>query len=693
MNIIDLQERLKDLPEQSLMQEMQTPTGTAPQFLVLSELKRRKRMRDEYQRQQAQGMKTVAEEAITAAGMPQEGIMGISQAMAPRSAIAQDTGVNDMMQAEATRAPQPQEMPVQGMYDGGYVRKMQVGGFPDSQSLVGYSQQNFSSILASDPTVRAMAERMGVTVDEYIASLPPETRARSIERLLASREPQGVRTDVFDATQPVLSQVSTNVEDFLPAGVSEADREQGYSSFLQQMNLSDAPENEAMYRGMMQRQAENALLPTDADLDANYRASLTEEPRFRQAPYEQFPEAGGLASPPQSLYPPVPVGNPIPGEEPSYYTPPDRPQPMSPMERLRAETEYMRSGEGLRAYNQFRGVENVMTPEEMAVAQERQQGIDAATDFLSDVGETAADYGVGATAGLYGLGADTLANIATYFPGAEGLVVGAREQAAIANEDFRRRVLGEGDEASMDAAASASSAEAPRTQADGLSYGLGSLDTGTIDVGPDGIPLSFGTAATDAATQPSTTTSDASGGDGGGGGGGGGGGALGSIESRVARMIEEREKSAQADKWLALAQTGLALMASDQPTIGGAIGEAGLAGIGAMQQARSAYDKDILTLLDAQAGLQRARSSGSSSSTAGLSRMIDDARQELTALNTEARSYRDISTDPITGAPSLVDLTPPGLKARIVAVEDRLAQLNAVASGSANSAQFDATKQ
>jgi hypothetical protein len=604
MNIIDLQERLKDLPEQSLMQEMQMPTGTAPQFLVLSELKRRKRMRDEYQRQQAQGMQTVAEEAITAAGMPQEGIMGISQAMAPRSAIAQDTGVNDMMQAEATRAPQPQEMPVQGMYDGGYVRKMQVGGFPDSQSLVGYSQQNFSSVLASDPTVRAMAERMGVTVDEYIASLPPETRARSIERLLASREPQGVRTDVFDATQPMLSQVSTNVEDFLPAGVSEADREQGYSSFLQQMNLSGVPENEAMYRRMMQRQAENALLPTDADLSANYRASLDEQPRF--APDPTAPESGGLASPPQPLYPPVPEGSPVPSEEPSFYTPPDRSQPMSPMERLRAETEYMRSGEGLRAYNQFRGVENVMTPEEMAVAQERQRGIDAATGLLSDVGETAADYGVGATAGLYGLGADTLANIATYIPGAESFVVGAREQADIAGQDFRERVLGEGGE---DAAASSSSAEAPRTRDQGLSYGLGSLDTGTVDVGPDGIPLSFGTAATDAATQPDLTTTTSAIPDGGG-GGGGGGGALGSIESRVASMIEEREKSAQADKWLALAQTGLALMASDQPTIGGAIGEAGLAGIGAMQQARSAYDKDILTLLNAQAGLQRSRASG-----------------------------------------------------------------------------------
>jgi hypothetical protein len=114
-----------------------------------------------------------------------------------------------------------------------------------------------------------------------------------------------------------------------------------------------------------------------------------------------------------------------------------------------------------------------------------------------------------------------------------------------------------------------------------------------------------------------------------------------------------------------------------------------------MQQARSAYDKDILTLLNAQAGLQRSRASGGGGGGGGanLSRMIDDARMELSNLSTEARSYRDISTDPITGAPSLVDLTPPGLKARIVAAEDRLAQLNALASGSANSAQFDATKQ
>jgi hypothetical protein len=159
-------------------------------------------------------------------------------------------------------------------------------------------------------------------------------------------------------------------------------------------------------------------------------------------------------------------------------------------------------------------------------------------------------------------------------------------------------------------------------------------------------------------------------------------------------MLADREKSAEADKWLALAQTGLALMASRQPTIGGAIGEAGLAGIGAMQKARSQYDKEVLDLLDMQAGIQRSRAAGAraSSSTSGLNSMIDDARQELSALNSEARSYRKVDVDDF-GEARLVDLTPKGLRLAIVAAEDRLATLNALRSGSASTAQFDATAQ
>jgi hypothetical protein len=242
-----------------------------------------------------------------------------------------------------------------------------------------------------------------------------------------------------------------------------------------------------------------------------------------------------------------------------------------------------------------------------------------------------------------------------------------------------------------------------------LSFGLGPADVPTTDtelsfggVTPSAadIPFSMGEPVTGepipdlslgepvrdpAATPPVRDT-------GGGGAGGGGAGGFGPIESRIARMLEEREKSAEADKWLALAQTGLALMASDQPTLGGAIGEAGLAGIGAMQQARSQYDKDIMGLLDMQAGVQRARASGAraGASTSALNSMIDDARQELSDLKSEARTYRQFSVDDF-GEAKFVDVTPLGLKAQIVATESRLAQLNALRSGSADTAQFDAT--
>jgi hypothetical protein len=125
MNIIELQDRLKDLPDNALMQEMQMPTGNAPQFLVLSELKRRKRMRDEYKRQEAADMPTVAEEVVTGAGVPQEGIMGAARAMAPNTNVAQNTGMDMAAPVPATRAPQPQMMA-----DGGVV-KMRQGGVPE----------------------------------------------------------------------------------------------------------------------------------------------------------------------------------------------------------------------------------------------------------------------------------------------------------------------------------------------------------------------------------------------------------------------------------------------------------------------------------------------------------------------------------------------------------------------------------
>jgi hypothetical protein len=52
--------------------------------------------------------------------------------------------------------------------------------------------------------------------------------------------------------------------------------------------------------------------------------------------------------------------------------------------------------------------------------------------------------------------------------------------------------------------------------------------------------------------------------------------------------------TADADKWLALAQFGLGLMASQAPTLGGAIGEAGTMALGQLRESqKEAYERDL----------------------------------------------------------------------------------------------------
>jgi hypothetical protein len=720
MNIIDLQERLKDLPETALMQEMQMPSGTAPQFLVLSELKRRKRMRDEYQRQQAQGMQTVAEETITAAGMPQQGIMGLAQGMAPQSAIAQDTGVNDMMQQESVRAPQP-EQPMM-MAEGGVV-KMQPGGdvrqavdnLLDRNRLRGGFGDNveydYAAFLqemglSDTPDARDAFRRYQERMNTQFALEGPNTDPRLFG-------PEGQRMFLRDIDedryagpgQPSIADVSTDLDVFMPGGVGQSP-----------MMAAPPALGAAPSVGTVDFDASVAAAPAAppmpepegpyTDALRNYLSGFRGD-RGLSRPFEADP-----LDPRSPSY--ASVAETAPAAEPETDEAylgrlMERPNARSVRARLAAAPSGLRpvpTGEG-----------QLFDPE--------------ASPLLPQAitpGPNAPPPGTD----LRGLG--TIIGEAISGEDPEATANRLLESGQINQDQYNRYIFGSSGERNeiirealgyqepqvapdaVDAAPTESiveDAQLPRPVEDqGLSFGLDGLNIpgsgtplsfGGVTPSAADIPLSTGEAATGEPTPefplgtPATVpgTQPVADRTGGGGTGGGGAGDFGPIESRIARMLEEREKSAEADKWLALAQTGLALMASDQPTLGGAIGEAGLAGIGALQQARSQYDKDIMSLLDMQAGVQRARASGArgSASTSALNSMIDDARQELSNLTSEARSYRQISNDPITGEPKLVDMTPRELQAQIITAQDRLAQLNALRSGSAERAQFDATAQ
>jgi hypothetical protein len=91
MNIIQLQDRLKGVPDQALVGYVENPTGEVPTYLALGELQRRKDMRERYQADK-QPEPSVAEQLIEET-KPQ-GIAGMTPGMAPP--------------AQGVGAPQPQ---------------------------------------------------------------------------------------------------------------------------------------------------------------------------------------------------------------------------------------------------------------------------------------------------------------------------------------------------------------------------------------------------------------------------------------------------------------------------------------------------------------------------------------------------------------------------------------------------------
>ena len=118
MNILQIEDDIKSLPDTNLMEAMQT--GSYPQYLVLSELKRRKDMRDDHAGRMASYDKnnTVADKIMGEAsmGMMNQGL----GAMAPQNMQAMQGMPQNTPQMPVGNQGIGQMMPsnMQGMKDG-----------------------------------------------------------------------------------------------------------------------------------------------------------------------------------------------------------------------------------------------------------------------------------------------------------------------------------------------------------------------------------------------------------------------------------------------------------------------------------------------------------------------------------------------------------------------------------------------
>ena len=103
MNLIEISEQLKDVPDRFLMKEVQAPSGAYPAYLVVAELGRRKRMRDTAMKERPE---TTVTEDLTQPS-PEQLQMAMAQMQQPQTM----SGMPQMAPAPmAPQAPQAQMM-------------------------------------------------------------------------------------------------------------------------------------------------------------------------------------------------------------------------------------------------------------------------------------------------------------------------------------------------------------------------------------------------------------------------------------------------------------------------------------------------------------------------------------------------------------------------------------------------------
>jgi hypothetical protein len=84
MNILEIEDIIKGLPDQSLIQEAQAPSGQMPQFLVVSEIQRRADMRKRFQNQQQEMPQGTIADQIVQGGIASMGNRQPIQSMPPQ---------------------------------------------------------------------------------------------------------------------------------------------------------------------------------------------------------------------------------------------------------------------------------------------------------------------------------------------------------------------------------------------------------------------------------------------------------------------------------------------------------------------------------------------------------------------------------------------------------------------------------
>tara|TARA_A100001515_G_scaffold75368_2_gene59952 strand:+ start:310 stop:2316 length:2007 start_codon:yes stop_codon:yes gene_type:complete len=598
MNIIDIQDQLKNFSEQQLISEMQTPTGSAPQFLVLSEIKRRKRVRDDFMKREAANQPTVAQEAIAAAGVPQSGIMGMSEAMAPQAAVAEG-GIGSIMpqsmRPQTMPAPTDEAIPMQA---GGLplgLRQNNPGNIRPGAGFIGETGQSggYAEFGSEEEGLRALARLLGTYSDEY--------GINTIRGLTSRYAPRSDNRDSFDNYISYLSdRLGMDPDQEFDLKSMRGDLIPAIVGFEQGSQYGDRYSDDQITRAIT-------------------AAGTDDEAEVRNALFGVTPRKVSTVAAAPSVLPNQKGITALPVEDTSDGTPSEA--------EIRARVDQMKRDAGLGEYKTIvpnlggsgvviqdigdaaRAAEKNAQTAQSQVITSAEQGVAPAQ--LADLADDAGDA-IEKAATVQAQQKDIQANnakeaaktkirqaeaarakeaelreIAETAPPsvAAGLLKEADAQAAIASQLTEQAGQDSTEGAALEAAATEQreskqpnpgTAEiTPQTESSEVERGEGDDET-----------------ATDSDSNVTYSTQR--------------GGATSSLEQEILDLQKKMERDRESDKYLALAQAGLALMSSKEPTLLGAIGEAGVSGLSAYREAQDRYNEGVVDLINARSKLAKA---------------------------------------------------------------------------------------
>ncbi len=221
LNILQIEDRLKDMSQESVMQALNNPNPVIPPFMALAELNRRKRMNDDLAMRQAQNQQTVKDQVVAGAGMPMEMSSDMATAMAPKSDIAGNTGLEAMMQSNTMPSEynddmammdtefeeEPMEMASGGLIDGG-PNKAATGtevGFPRNTEVAIPKKpgmlaklKNFSKFVPKAPTPLGLGVTGLMTAAPFLLNYFMGDKEEEEERLPGDRQDIPMAPEVDD---------------------------------------------------------------------------------------------------------------------------------------------------------------------------------------------------------------------------------------------------------------------------------------------------------------------------------------------------------------------------------------------------------------------------------------------------------------------------------------------------------------